>query len=55
MLENNQLTDEALEEIDEILHSAELRKEITEHNFRLGREHFSYEVLQDKLEELFSF
>ncbi|MCH7868509.1 MAG: glycosyltransferase family 4 protein [Myxococcales bacterium] len=55
MLENNQLTDEVLEEVDEILHNPELRKEITEHNFRLGREHFSYEVLQDKLEELFSF
>jgi hypothetical protein len=55
MLENNQLTDEALEEIDEILHNPELRKEIVEHNFTLGREHFSYEVLQEKLEELFSF
>jgi glycosyltransferase involved in cell wall biosynthesis len=55
MLENNQLTDEALEEIDEILHNPELRKEIVEHNFTLGREHFSYEVLQEKLEEIFSF
>ncbi len=55
MLEDNQLTDEALAEVDEILHNPELRKEIAEHNFRLGREHFSYEVLQDKLEELFSF
>ena len=55
MLENNQLTDEVLEEVDKILHNPELRKELTEHNFRLGREHFSYEVLEDKLEELFSF
>jgi glycosyltransferase involved in cell wall biosynthesis len=55
MLEDNQLTDEAIADVDEILHNPELRKEIAEHNFQLGREHFSYEVLQDKLEELFNF
>jgi glycosyltransferase involved in cell wall biosynthesis len=55
MLEDNQLTDEALEEVDEILHNPELRKDIAEHNFQIGREHFSYEVLQDKLEEIFTF
>jgi len=55
MLEDNQLTDAALAEVDEILHNPELRKEITEHNFRLGRQHFSYEVLQEKLEVLFDF
>jgi glycosyltransferase involved in cell wall biosynthesis len=55
MLEDNQLTDEAIAEVDEILHNPELRKEIAEHNFQLGREHFSYEVLQEKLEELFNF
>jgi glycosyltransferase involved in cell wall biosynthesis len=55
MLEDNVLTDEALAEVDEILHKPELRKEIAEHNFALGREHFSYEVLEEKLEEIFSF
>jgi hypothetical protein len=55
MLEDNQLTDAALAEVDEILHDPELRKEITEHNFRLGRQHYSYEVLQEKLEVLFDF
>ena len=55
MLEDNQLTDEALEEVDEILHNSELRKDIAEHNFQIGREHFSYEVLKDKLEEIFTF
>jgi len=55
MLEENQLTDEAIADVDEILHKPELRKEITEHNFQLGREHFSFKVLQDKLEELFDF
>ena len=55
MLEDNQLTDAALAEVDEILHNPELRREITEHNFQLGRQHFSYEVLQEKLEVLFDF
>jgi glycosyltransferase involved in cell wall biosynthesis len=55
MLEDNQLTDNAITEIEEILHDPELRKEIAEHNFHLGREHFSYEVLESKLEEIFSF
>jgi len=40
---------------DNQFHNPELRKEITEHNFRLGRQHFSYEVLQEKLEVLFDF
>ena len=55
MLEDNQLTDEALEEVDGILHNSELRKDIAEHNFEIGREYFSFEVLQDRLEEIFTF
>ena len=55
MLEDNELTDDAIAKVDEILHNPELRKEIAEHNFQLGREHFSFDVLQDKLEELFNF
>lgn len=55
MLEDNQLTDAALAEVDEILHNPELRKEIAEHNFQLGRQHFSYAVLHEKLEVLFDF
>jgi glycosyltransferase involved in cell wall biosynthesis len=55
MLEDNELTDAAVAEVDEILHDPELRRETAEHNFRLGREHFSFEVLQKKLEALFTF
>jgi hypothetical protein len=55
MLENNELTEEAVSEVEEILHTPELRKEIAEHNFQLGREHFSYEVLEGLLEEIFCF
>jgi hypothetical protein len=55
MLEDNQLTEAAVARADELLRKPELRKEIGEHNFQLGREHFSYDVLETKLEELFSF
>ena len=49
MLEDNQLTDTAVVRIDEILRKPELRKEIGEHNFQLGREIFSYVRLETKL------
>jgi hypothetical protein len=31
-----------------------LQTEIAKHNFEVGRKHFSYEVLEKKLEVLFS-
>jgi len=55
MLEENELTDEAVAEVDEILHDEDLREEIAEHNFSLGREHFSFDVLERNLTALFSF
>ncbi|MHC4812989.1 MAG: glycosyltransferase family 4 protein [Planctomycetota bacterium] len=54
MLEDNELTDEAVGRIDEVLRDEKLQTEIAEHNFELGRKHFSYEVLERKLEVLFS-
>ena len=54
-IENSELTDEAVAGVDRIIHDADLQREITEHNFRLGREHFSFEVLEEKLKDLFSF
>ncbi len=54
-LEDNVLTDEAVAQIDEILHDPALQREIAEHNFGIGRDHFSYEVLERKLAELFAF
>jgi len=55
MLEDNELTDDAVSRIEEILHDEKLRREIAEHNFKLGRQHFSYGVLENKLESLFDF
>jgi glycosyltransferase involved in cell wall biosynthesis len=53
MLEGNDLTDEAVAEIDRIIHDPALRAEIAEHNFELGRKHFSFAVLEQKLQEIF--
>lgn len=54
MLENNLLTDKAVAEIREILFNEKLSREIAEHNYELGKEHFSYDVLREKLPLLFS-
>ncbi|MBD3854899.1 MAG: hypothetical protein IFJ96_08935 [Acidobacteria bacterium] len=53
MLENNNLTDKAVAEIDRIVHDPALQAEIAEHNFELGRKHFSFDVLEQKLQALF--
>jgi glycosyltransferase involved in cell wall biosynthesis len=55
MLEDNQLTEEAVREVDEIIHHERLSQEIAEHNFALGRQHFSYEVLERMLSSLFDY
>lgn len=54
MIEKNVLTDEAVNEICEIISNDKLRKEIVEYNFELGKKYFSYEVLEEKLSELFA-
>jgi hypothetical protein len=53
MLEDNNLTDEAVAEINRIIHDPALQEEITEHNFELGRKHFSFNVLEEKLQAIF--
>ena len=52
MLENNVLTDQALQDMDEIIHDPQLAREIGEYNFELGKKYFSYDTLREKLEEL---
>ncbi len=54
VLEDNELTDEAVDRVSEVLHDENLQTEITEHNFELGSKYFSYKVLHRKLEVLFS-
>jgi glycosyltransferase involved in cell wall biosynthesis len=55
MIENGKLTDDAVSQIDSIIHNKKLCKEIAEHNFALGKKYFSYEVLEELLTELFTF
>jgi len=52
MIENNKLTDEAVEEMKEIIYNEKLNREIGEYNFILGKKYFSYDTLREKLEEL---
>ncbi len=55
MIEDNNLTDKAVQEIDEIIHNEKLCNEITEYNYNLAKQHFTYDQLQAKLEVLFNF
>ena len=52
MLEDNILTDEAVKDMAEIIYKPELNREIAEYNYELGKKYFSYDTLQEKLEEL---
>ena len=51
-IEDNDLTDEAVEGIWAVLTDADHRAEIADFNFQLGRQHFSYEVLAERLQPL---
>lgn len=53
MLEDNQLTDEKIQQMKEIIYDDRLNREIGEYNYQLGKKHFSYEVLEEKLREIF--
>ena len=53
MLEDNKLTDEKVEEMREVIFNKKLNREIGEYNYQLGKKYFSYEVLEEKLRQLF--
>jgi glycosyltransferase involved in cell wall biosynthesis len=53
MLENNQLTEDKVKQMHEIIYNKKLNEEITAHNYELGKRYFSYEVLEEKLNQLF--
>lgn len=48
-IEDNQLTDEAVCKAHEVLHCSATRREWSEFNYELGRTHFSYAILEEKL------
>lgn len=51
-IEDNQLTDHAVMRAHEVLHCPDTRRDWSEYNFQLGRTHFSFPVLQEKLVQL---
>ena len=54
MIENGKLTDDAVSQIDRIIHDKKMSKEIAEYNFALGKKYFSFEVLEELLTGLFA-
>lgn len=52
MLEDNDLNETKLNEMKEVIYNPKLAKEISEYNFDLGKKYFSYDTLENKLDEL---
>jgi glycosyltransferase involved in cell wall biosynthesis len=55
MIENSNLTNEKIQQMADIIYNPERCKEIGEFNFKLGQKYFSYDVLEEKLNKLFTF
>ncbi|MCP4123170.1 MAG: glycosyltransferase family 4 protein [Bacteroidetes bacterium] len=55
MLEDNDLTDDKVRQMAEILYDRERCKEIGNFNYEIGKKHFSFDVLEEKLSELFKY
>ena len=53
LIEDSLLTDKAVEEMVKIIYNPKLAQEIGEYNFELGKKHFSFEILEQKLNLLF--
>ncbi len=54
MIEDGILTDDAVKEIAKIIYDEKLNREIAEFNWKLGKKYFSFDTLQEKLEEIMS-
>ena len=52
MIENGELNPEAVSSMAEIIYNPSLASEIGEYNYELGKKHFSFDTLREKLEEL---
>ncbi len=55
MIENSNLTNDKIQQMADIIYDPVRCREIGEYNFKVGKKHFSYEVLEEKLTELFTF
>jgi mannosylglucosylglycerate synthase len=54
MLEDNHLDDTSLEQMRQILYDEKEQEDIAQHNYELGKKHFSFEVLRQMLQPIFS-
>lgn len=52
MTEDNVLTDKHIEEVRNVIYNPERRREIAGHNYELAKDLFSYDILEQKLEQL---
>jgi glycosyltransferase involved in cell wall biosynthesis len=55
MIEDSNLTNEKVRQMADIIYDPKRCREIGEYNFQVGKKYFSYEVLEQKLNELFAF
>ena len=55
MLEDNNLTDDKVKKMADIIYDHERCREIGEFNYNLGKKYFSFDVLEEKLIDLFNF
>ncbi|REG87183.1 glycosyltransferase family 4 protein [Winogradskyella sediminis] len=55
MIEDSNLTPESIQQMSDIIYNPKRCKEIGEYNFNIGKKYFSYEVLEEKLSQLFTF
>ena len=55
MIEDSFLSKEKVKNMADIIYNTTLCKDIGEYNFQLGKKHFSFQVLEQKLEALFTF
>ena len=55
MIEDSNLTPKSVQQMSDIIYNPKRCKEIGEYNFNLGKKYFSYDVLEEKLNSLFTF
>ncbi len=55
MIEDGKLTNQKVQQMSDIIYDPKRCAEIGEFNFELGKKHFSYDVLEEKLNKLFTF
>lgn len=55
MLEDNVLTEKSIKQMQDIIYNPKLNREVADYNYELGKKHFSYNTLQNKLEELLTW